>query len=266
LESCGSNTVPVVVIVPVQGDSQTGLACHPLADSIAVILQTPSGQPDGGATVTWASSSGGSMSPAISVTNAQGIARTQWKLGCAAGTQRGFAITSAALNPGSFTATALPDSSPPQFDIIVDKVHGDLQSGAPCTTLAESLTVFVHRADGTPLNGSFLTWTTATNGAFIQAGQFYTNAQGLASGRWTLDCFFGNQTVTVTLENPPAGLSVQPATFTAMAASTGLAVIPPERIPEVRRTEERIPRILVLDPRYPLFPRDRAARFGSGAY
>ena len=68
------------------GRGQTAEESTPLADSLAVRVLTAGGQPMAGAPVMFAvTGGGGSVSPASTVSDAQGYARTQWTLGAAGG-------------------------------------------------------------------------------------------------------------------------------------------------------------------------------------
>ena len=70
----------------VEGEEQTGTVNQPLADSLAVFVLHRSGLPLQDITVHWSvESGGGSVSPATSVTEVDGIARASRTLGPAAG-------------------------------------------------------------------------------------------------------------------------------------------------------------------------------------
>ena len=72
----------------IEGQDQTGTVGQPLADSLAVYVVHLSGLPLENITVHWTvESGGGSISPATSVTNMDGIARASRTLGPAAGEQ-----------------------------------------------------------------------------------------------------------------------------------------------------------------------------------
>lgn len=70
----------------VSGNGQTGQAGKPLADSLTLQVTDQFGNPVSGAAVTWTTSNG-SVSPTAGITNAAGLARTQWTLGGSAGSQ-----------------------------------------------------------------------------------------------------------------------------------------------------------------------------------
>jgi adhesin/invasin len=90
---------------------RTGTVGQPLADSIAVTVFDANDNPAPGATVYWAATSGGgSVARATSLTDAQGVARNAWTLGPTAGTQ----VAQASIQgqpPVSFTAQAAPGAA-----------------------------------------------------------------------------------------------------------------------------------------------------------
>lgn len=88
------------------GDDQAGTALTPLTDSIRVMV-TEGGAPAAGVTVTWATTvAGGSVSPATSVTDADGFAATRWTVGAVNGSQLASArVSGAGGSPVIFSAT-----------------------------------------------------------------------------------------------------------------------------------------------------------------
>jgi hypothetical protein len=92
----------------VEGEDQTGTVSQPLADSLAVYVLHRSGLPLQDITVHWSvESGGGSVSPATSVTNEDGIARASRTLGSAAGEQTTRARVDG-LGSVRITHTAVP--------------------------------------------------------------------------------------------------------------------------------------------------------------
>lgn len=88
------------------GDAQSGLAGQALANPLRVVV-TDGGTAQEGETVTWGTTSGGSLSPSSSTTDANGVATTTWTLGTAGGAQTATASLSGATgSPVTFTATA----------------------------------------------------------------------------------------------------------------------------------------------------------------
>ena len=79
--------VPAAIEV-VSGGGQEGMAGSTLAEAVVVRVDDGGGSPVAGATVTFAAAEGhGSADPAMADTDADGLARTTWTLGDAAGAQ-----------------------------------------------------------------------------------------------------------------------------------------------------------------------------------
>src|SRR5829696_5620550 len=114
------------------GDAQNGSVGQPLGSPLQVLV-TKDGAPEPGATVAWSiSTGGGSLDPTSVVTDADGIASTDWILGTTAGAQSArAALSGAAGSPVTFTAApgaaaALSKASP----------DGDNQSAVVNSALA----------------------------------------------------------------------------------------------------------------------------------
>lgn len=91
---------------PVGPTTRTGTAEDPVADSLAVRAVDRHGNAIAGVQVQWAAlEGGGTLNPAVSTTDAAGIARSSWTLGPVVGSQAAQA-TAAAGAPVRFTATA----------------------------------------------------------------------------------------------------------------------------------------------------------------
>lgn len=88
------------------GDTQAGTAGQPLAHPLRVAV-TDGGIVQSGVTVTWATTNGGSLSPASSTTDANGLAVSTWTLGAGGGAQSATASVSGGMgSPVTFTATS----------------------------------------------------------------------------------------------------------------------------------------------------------------
>lgn len=95
------------------GDGQTGTVGEALASGLQVVI-TRASEPETGVVVNWATADGGSLSPATTSTDADGVATSIWTLGPDAGTQTATATADGADgSPVSFTATAEDDAPPP---------------------------------------------------------------------------------------------------------------------------------------------------------
>ncbi len=115
LAACSSsNDTGLADILTIQaGNNQTGTVSAALPDTLQVLVVNQSSEtPFAGVTVDWTVPNGdGSVNPATSVTNANGIASTVWTLGPTPGQQSVTATipSSTQTAPEVFTATA--DSS-----------------------------------------------------------------------------------------------------------------------------------------------------------
>jgi plastocyanin len=88
------------------GDAQTGPAGQPLPNDLRVEV-TRDGAPASGVTVTWATSSGGSLTPTSAQTGPDGASTSTWTLGSTGGQQSATASVQGGLNSTvTFTATA----------------------------------------------------------------------------------------------------------------------------------------------------------------
>lgn len=94
----------------VAGRGQTASEGMPLADSLAVRVMTAGGQPVAGVPVVFTvTGGGGSVSPASTITDAQGFARTQWTLGTAVAQSVEARLPGMSVEPVSFSAEVISD-------------------------------------------------------------------------------------------------------------------------------------------------------------
>ncbi len=93
-------------LVLLSGDGQIGAVGAPVADSLVVRLEDDNGNGVGGKAITWVvATGGGSVNPVTVTTRPNGLAKTQWTLGPAAGANLLNAVFSG-LPSVPFTATA----------------------------------------------------------------------------------------------------------------------------------------------------------------
>jgi alpha-tubulin suppressor-like RCC1 family protein/protocatechuate 3,4-dioxygenase beta subunit len=92
-------------LTAVGSNSRSGTAGSVILDSLAVRVTDRFGNPVPNVDVTWTASSGGTVSPASTRTDASGVAKARWTLGGSAGTQTATA-TVAGLGSVTFTANA----------------------------------------------------------------------------------------------------------------------------------------------------------------
>lgn len=106
----------------------------------------------------------------------------------------------------------------------VEAAGGDLQEGVIRTELPLPLQVIVRDADGTPVAGRTVVFEEDGGGGHLDGGKrriaVATDAQGLASARWTLGRRAGAQQVRATAVGIAGAV-----TFTALAESAGPAVL-----------------------------------------
>ncbi|WP_420128360.1 Ig-like domain-containing protein [Longimicrobium sp.] len=197
-----------------------GLAGLPVADSVAAVVRDGYGNPVAGAQVAWTvTGGGGSVSPATSATNAQGIARAQWTLGGSLSPQTlqaaaGVNITTTVTaNAGLGGAAALT------------RVSGDAQTGVVGAPLAQPLVVEL-RQNGVPVAGAQVVWAPAPGMGSASPATSITDAQGRASTAWTLGTGVGTQTLSAQVQGG-ASVVFFSAQATAGAPASLERVAPP---------------------------------------
>jgi hypothetical protein len=210
---------PAASIGPAANASYIGLPMLPLADSVAALVRDQYGNPVAGQTVAWSvAQGGGSASPASSVTDANGVARTSWTLGSQfEGTQVLQAAAGVALTT-QFTANV----QVPAGAVLV-KVSGDGQNGVAGEPLAQPLVVRVQHADGRPIAGIPVTFSVAAIYGSVSPATSVSDANGQVTVQWTLGAFpYG---VRATASIPSAAAEVA---FTATSS--------PGPVAELRKT------------------------------
>ncbi|WP_420128358.1 Ig-like domain-containing protein [Longimicrobium sp.] len=208
----GTPDVPAAVAA-VGGSSLTGLPSLPLADSVAVFVRDAYGNGVPGQTVAWTvKQGGGSVSPASSVTGANGVARTRWTLGPQ---YEGAQVLEAAV--GLTLSTQFTANAQLPADATLVRVSGDAQTGTVGHVLDQPLVVRVQRADGSPIAGIPVTFTLPPLYGSISPATGVTDADGRVSARWTLPQHPFAMQVTASI---PTGASV---TFTGSSRPGPLA-------------------------------------------
>ena len=198
----------------VSGDSLSGPAGLPLADSLVIRVTDSYGNPVPGTIVKWAAgAAGATLSPAASVADSLGLARTQWKLAPVAGPSTATAMV-VAMPPAAFTATATP-----QEVAGLEKVSGDAQSGPVGAQVSEPLVVRAVDAAGNPVAGVSVAWQVREGGGLIAPAITNTDQQGLARAVWTVGGSPGANTAI-------AAAAGEIVTFTATGAASPAAAAP----------------------------------------
>ena len=190
------------------GDGQEGAAGAALGETFVVEVRDQSGNPLGGAQVTFAvTSGGGTLSVETATTDADGRAATTLTLGLTPGATT-VRATVAGLQPVTFTATgrAVPRT--------LAKLSGDEQQAAAGAQLAEPLVVSVRDQNGAALPGAVVTFAVLGDGGTLLAAADTTDAEGLAGTTLTLGEELGTYRVVATVAE------LEPVTFTATAEAT----------------------------------------------
>ena len=201
-------------LVLVDGDEQTGPVSSALADSLVVRTTDDLGNPVGNVEVTWSVSGGGSISPVTVVTDADGLAAAERVLGPAAGPQTAQATVEGFTgSPVSFTHTAVPANP-----TVLVLVSGNNQTAPGGFEVAEDLVVRLEDPNGNGIGGRPITWVVPAGSGSVAPVSTTTNANGLASTRWTLPSAVGAHTVSAVFSGlPPVAFT---ATSTADAPTT----------------------------------------------
>ncbi len=195
-------------IAYVSGGDQRAPVNSTLPAPLVVRVTDQFGNPVQGVTVAWTIEGGGTVSEASSVTDANGHASVTRELGGNAGQQTTSATVGGLRgSPVIFTHTATAGTPTG-----VVKVDGDNQSAMVGTELAKPLVVQVLDAQGNPIPDRVVTWVTGDGS--VNPQNTPTDAQGLASTRWTLGMTPGpNKTANAVVSG------LQTATFTATATA-----------------------------------------------
>ena len=99
---------PAVRFEKVSGDGQRGDADKELRNPLVARVVDASGRPVPGVTVRWMTTDGGRFTPEFTVSDADGLVSTRWRLGKREGTQRAT-LHAIGFEPLPFTATAEDD-------------------------------------------------------------------------------------------------------------------------------------------------------------
>ena len=175
------------------GDGQSGVVGAVLPTAYSVVV-TNVLVPVQGVPVHWAAGpEGGSMNPATSLTDVNGIASSTRTLGPAVGTQTATAsVGGLSGSPVTFLANALPGAAAQLV-----KQSADAQTGTVATAVTAPVVKVVDQF-GNGVAGVIVDFA-AAGGGIVGAARDTSDASGLAtSGSWTLGSLVGTNTVTVT--------------------------------------------------------------------
>ena len=191
---------PTIAIV--SGSAQTGgIVGQALGQQLVAKVTNANGTPAVGVTVNWTvAAGGGSVSPASSVTDASGHARTTLTLGPGAGnhTVKAALATKPAIAV-NFTTVAV-------LNITVEGGAG--QAATVGQALPTAFTARVSNDLNQPVPGVTVNWAVTAGGGSVAPAQSVTNASGLATTTLTVGPTEGNNQVTATIAGTPAASTV----------------------------------------------------------
>jgi len=215
----GTDIQPDVVssVEIVSGDHQAGRVGVVLADPI-VVRVTSDGNAAPGVTVNWSTTApGDQVIPAVTATDADGMASASWVLGTEVGAHTAQAAVSGATgSPVTFSAGALAAAAAALAK--ASRTSGDNQVGEINSPLVAPLQAQVTDGFGNPVPGVDVNWT--ASGAAVSAPTALSDEAGISEMGVTLGSTAGPITVTAAAN----GLAGSPLTF--IATATEPATIP----------------------------------------
>jgi adhesin/invasin len=132
-------------------------------------------------------------------------------------TGRPLAILAASAQLLVLAACGETGVSEPLAPSTVAAIAGNTQSGTAGQALANPIQVRVTGSDGQPLAGAQVTFSVTTGGGSVDPANAITDANGIASTRWTLGTTAGNNVLTATAGS--ASVTVAAAGTAGRAAS-----------------------------------------------
>jgi hypothetical protein len=189
------------VLVGAGGEDQTGPVSSALADSLVVKATDALGNPVADVEVTWSvSGGGGSISPTTVVTGADGLAAAERVLGPVAGAQSAQAtVDQFTGSPVTFSHTAVPANP-----TVLVKISGDGQSAPGGFEVPFDLVVRLEDDNENGIGGRAITWVVPSGSGSVNPGNTTTDANGLATTRWTLPSAVGSYGVSAVFSGLPA--------------------------------------------------------------
>jgi plastocyanin len=216
LSGCSDTTAPPVLTVSAVATSegQSAPAGNSLPSPLRVRVESD-GTPKAGVMVTWQASAG-TISPASSLTDANGEASATWILGTVAGPMTvSTTIAGAQGSPVTFHATAL---GPSVRVTVVAASNG--QTGTVGTTLPQPLQVKVD-TNGTPKAGVLIHWR-SPSGSVAPEGSM-SDSNGIASATWTLGSVSGSTAAYATMAGTTLSQMFSATALPGPAAAIGIA-------------------------------------------
>lgn len=206
---------PVIVKATTgSGDQQADTVGQTLPAPL-VVLVTRDGVPVAGQVITW-SSTGGTVAPLSSTTDAAGLATTIWTLNTTTGTKTATAALAGATgSPVVFSATAL--SGPP---VSMLKLSGDLQSNDVGLPFTQPLAVRVLDQFNNGVSGLAVSWQVTQGSAQLSAASTPT-VGGTAQVMVTAGGVAGGVTIEASATVP----SGSPQSFTGTVRALPTAIV-----------------------------------------
>jgi hypothetical protein len=246
----GTAETPSAYLQIAAGNAQVGEAGHPLPVPVSVRLVDADGHAVAGESVSWTVSGGsGSVSPAFSETNAEGIAAAQWTLG-APGTNT---LNASAPSAASVTFTAMANESggggggggtgiPSAALSTVSVDPASIQVGSGVSTIR----VTVRDAAGAPVPGATVTLTATGSGNKVNQPDRPTGNDGVATGTLRSDVA-GTKDIVATINGTVQVMQTAQVFVTAAPASRIEAVEGDNQTAEAGQAVEVAPAVLVTN-------------------
>lgn len=204
----GPNNNHVLAKAAASGDGQAATVGTALASPFCARV-TDGGAAKAGVTVSWSTTSGGSMSAPSTQTAADGTACSTLTLGHTAGAQTATASsTNASGSPLTFNATGTADQA-----VAIQLNGGNDQEGTVNNALAQALSVKVLDQFSNGVGGIDVGWAVTSGTATPSPALSSSNNSGIASTTLTLGGSAGAITITAT----SVGLTGSPVSFSATA-------------------------------------------------
>ena len=190
-------SVPTTLSI-VSGDNQNGLTGEVLANPFVVKVRDQYDAPMEGVTVTLAvSAGGGTPSPEMTTTDANGQAESTLTLGSNPGTNTVEVSVEGISQTVVFSAEA---ALPPPVPTTLSIVSGDNQNGLTGEVLANPFVVKVRDQYDAPMEGVTVTLAVSAGGGTPSPEMTTTDANGQAESTLTLGPNPGTNTVEVSVE------------------------------------------------------------------
>ena len=183
----------------ISGDNQNGLTGETLSNPFVVEVRDQYDNPLGGVPVTFAlSTSDGSLSATITITDANGRAESTLTLGSEPGTNTVKVSAEDISQTVVFSAGA---SLPPPMPTTLAAISGDNQNRLTGEALLNPFVVEVRDQYDAVMEGVTVTFTLLTGGGSLSAETVMTDSNGRAESALTLGSEPGTNTIEVSAED-----------------------------------------------------------------